>query len=540
MAPLIVLLVVAVAVLGAGLAGPRVPRVLVVGLAGVGLLASLAAGLLPAGLVPAGPVQAGLSFKVDGLSAVLLTVLFLLGLTGVVRPVPLGLLALVLLAADGVGLVLALALAFVAEGRPPALSFASPVWRRVLALAVCLAVAFLLLGGWSPAFAGMHAAPAGPAAVLVALAVLLAAALTVVSLPAVGGLIAAYLVARLLLDLSGPVTPGWWGAAVLLLGAAMAVPAARRAAQAGELAAAVLSAGVAVQGAGLLALGAALLARGADLLPLAAMAVAACLLLLLGWGVWGGLLGLSAALVEARTGPRLAGMGGLLRRGPALGLSMLAGLLSLGMVPLFPGFAALWLVLQALFGAGRAGGLGVLALLAGAVSVLGLVAGLLALAALRLGGLVLLGAPRSLPAAEALEPARGVRAGLAALVVLTVLLGVAPGLGLQLVQPAAILLAGGPMQGAGWYAIGAPDMPGYAAPVLLVLVAGAVALAAWLSRGGTTMVSPWQDGFVQDGVGCDNAVAFRVRPACPRLEAGTAALFVLGLLLAGLLGWAAR
>jgi len=535
LAPLIVLLVVAVAVLGAGLAGPRVPRVIVVGLAGVGLLASLAAGVLPAGLV-----QAGLSFKVDGLSAVLLTVLFLLGLTGVVRPVLLGLLALVLMAADGVGLVLALALAFVAMGRQPASSFASPVSRRVLALAVCLAAAFLLLGGWNPAFAGMHAAPAGLAGVLVALAVLLAAALTVVSLPAVGGLIAAYLVARLLLDLSGPVTPGWWGAAVLLLGAAMAVPAARRAAQAGELAAAVMSAGVAVQGTGLLALGAALLARGADLLPLAAMAVAACLLLLLGWGVWGGLLGLSAALVEARTGSRLAGMGGLLRRGPALGLAMLAGLLSLGMVPLFPGFAALWLVLQALFGAGRAGGLGVLAVLAGAVSVLGLVAGLLALAAVRLGGLVLLGAPRSLPAAEAMEPARGVRAGLAALVVLTVLLGVAPGLGLHLVQPAAILLAGGPMQGTGWYAIGAPDMPGYAAPVLLVLVAGAVALAAWLSRGGTTMVSPWQDGFVQDGVGCDNAVAFRVRLARPGVEAGTAALFVLGLLLAGLLGWAAR
>ena len=537
MAALIVLLAVCLALLAA--TAIRVPASVFGGISAAGVLAGLA------GVAAPGVVHLGLVFAVDGLSAVLLVVLFLLGAVGAVAPGLLGALGLALLAGDGVGLTVALAGVVLLAGAPPL----GRRWEWAAALAVCLAAAVLGLGGIDPRFSAMHLGSAGLAGVAVALAAVAAAAILAVVVPGVGGLLAVYLVGRLMLDLPGAVTPGWWGVPVLLLGVAVAVPAARRAASADDLVGAIGAGGSAVQGMALLGLGAALLARGADLVPLASLAVAAGLLLLLGWGVWGGLLMLCGRVVQAGAGGGLERLGGVLRRVPAVGLALLIGLSALAAVPGLPGFAGVWLVVQALVGAGRTGGLGVLLLVAGVVAALGLVLALLAAAAARLAGMVLLGGPRSAKAGALAAPSRGVRLGMAGLVVAALLLGAVPALGLGLVQGGVRLLTGADMQGVGWFGVGVVDTAGaaagYAAPGLLVLAGVVLAGVGWVARGARVVGPAWQGGFAEDGVGRGNAGPFAVRMAWPDRAAlggvwGAGVVGVLGLVLAAVLGWAAR
>ncbi len=542
MSALLVLIAVAALLLALGAVARFAPR-RVAAVQAVTCLLGLAAAPFASGV---SVIEAGATFTTDGLSSTLLAALFLLGACGAAGPVAIGAVALSILAGDAITLIVLTAAA----------SLTTPAWRpKALALASlafgCLALALLLLA-WhgaipDPRFAAIRELPPGTIAGGVALLALLAAGIAIpLALPVIpGALLSLYLIARLLLDLPGPVTPGWWGVPVLVLGSGAALLMARRAAAAADLGMAIISTLQALLALAVAGIGVALLARGADLPPLAALAMTASLLLLLTAALWGGLALLAAGAIQSTVGTTALGrLGGLLRRVPVTGLALLTALLSIAALPLSAGFAAAWTLLQALLATARLGGTALLALSAGAVATLGLVLALLAASALRLIGATLLGPPRSAKAATATEPSVTVRVAMAVLACTLIVTGIIPSLLVLLAQPAIRQLTGGAAEGATpWSLATTADAPGYAAPAVAALFAICTALAAWAGRGNTVDAPIWRGGLAEDGPARANTYPLLLWPDWrtwwPALSPRHI-LAALALVLAAAFGWAIR
>lgn len=495
-----------------------------------------------AGLVGAlgGAGEAGFGFAVDGLSQVVLAVLFLTsaagaaGLAGVS-----GAVALATLAADGAVLVVAVGVAVVAAvGRSSRVG-----WGAVGCLVVAVLAAGWHVGALDVRFAVMRGGDMQGA--LMAGATVGAAVLSWRAMPGgVGGVLGFYLLGRMLLDLAGSGTPGWWGAPVLLVGMAGAAWGARRVGTARDGRALVAAAGVAGQGFAVVGLGVSLLARGSDLPGLEALGAGAALLALVCWALWVGLLAVCLGVVHGAAGSgELSRMGGVLRRAPGTGVATMVALASMGVWPGSAGFVGLWTVLQAVLGAGRLGGTVWLALAGSCLVVLGLAAAWLAAGAVRVGGMVLLGVPRAGKAW--VRPGRVVLAGMAGLAIAVVGAGVWPGLMLGFVQPGVRLLSGGEVRGGAWSVAGVGEGPGLVAPVLVALMVASVAGVAWVGRGPVVAAAPWQGGTAGDGVSRENAwqapsgMPAGWRTWRPRFTPWMG-LLALGLVLAAVLGWTAR
>ncbi len=234
------------------------------------------------------------------------------------------------------------------------------------------------------------------------------------------------------------------------------------------------------------------------------MALGAVLLLAALQAVCGTLLALVAGAIRQGAGTRrLDRLGGLIHRMPATTACLLAGLFGTAALPPSAGFAATWLLFEALLALPRAGALPFQLLLCALAAVLGTAAALAAAGLLRLVGVACLGRPRTPCAAAADETTRPARRPLLALAATAVLSGV-------FIGPLLNLLADGPVRtvidtGLGPHATllglaAGADLPGYAAlPIasLLLLAAGVV---QWLRRRGgmprSTISGPaWEDGF---------------------------------------------
>ncbi|WBV43956.1 proton-conducting transporter membrane subunit [Pseudoroseomonas cervicalis] len=400
----------------------------------------------------------------------------------------------------------------------------APRWPLGLAAlgAACLAPAIGLMAGLAGdlSFAGLRAAPPqGGTALAVLALVLLGAATLPAALPAlpvtapspVAMLLAAalgplplYLVARLLLDLGGLGQGLSWGAPLLLLGAVAALFGALRAARAAELNTVLAWSGLGQAGLVVLAFGLSAILRAADLGPLAALAAGAGLLQLLGLTLAQVLLWLAAGEVRHGAGSlRLDRLGGLIHVMPRLSLAALAGAATAAALPPLAGFAAQWLLLQALLSAWRVGELGLQLLLAAAVGLIGMAAALAGFAMLRLWGLAFLGRPRAPRTLGAQEAPPATLALLFALAGAGLLVGLLPGPLLVLGGPAVALLSGHPggLSAASLWAVRASDVASAYHPLGLALLLGLVflALAAALrllsprpSRRGPV----WDGGFV--------------------------------------------
>ena len=547
MIALIVLLGVAVALLVIGL-GERFAPGRVGSARGVACLVGLVAALAGAG-------EAGFGFEVDGLSRAVLAVLFVVtGTGGAGLAWVAGAVAFAMMATDGAVLVAAVAGAIaagaMAAGAVPGKARGSRAgWGGVACLAVAVLAAGWQGGALDLRFAAMRGV--GAQGWLVLMATLAAAVPCWRQLPGgLGGVLGFYLVGRLLLDVAGTGTPGWWGAPVLILGLAGAVWGARRVGTVRDAEEVAAAAGVAGQGLAVIGLGVALLARGSDLAGLEALGAAGGLLQLMCWALWGGLLTLCLRVVRAGAGSgELARMGGVLRRAPGTGISVLVALASMGAWPVSAGFAGVWLGLQALLGAGRLGGTVWLALVAACLGVLGFALAWLASGAVRLGGMVLLGAPRA--GRAWVTPGRGVLAGMGGLTLAVVGAGLWPGVVLGFVQPGVrVLAAGGEARGGVWSVAGVSDGPGLVALIPGVLLVAAVAGVAWGGRipveaGAPPGSPPWRGGLAGDAVGRENA--WQVPSGLPAqwravrlVLAPWMGLVALGLVLAVVLGWAAR
>ena len=171
--------------------------------------------------------------------------------------------------------------------------------------------------------------------------------------------VALYVLARLLLDLCGPLQPAWWGVPLLALGACSALFGALRANLEGDTK--VLLACSTIENIGFItvALGLALAFRGADLGPLAALAAGAALLHALNHGVFKTLLFLAAGAVAHGAGSRrLDRLGGLIHAMPVTALAALVGMAAAASLPPLSGFASEWLLLQSLLAGWRVGDIG--------------------------------------------------------------------------------------------------------------------------------------------------------------------------------------
>lgn len=315
---------------------------------------------------------------------------------------------------------------------------------------------------------------------------------------------AIYTMLRMLFDPTGAAPPGWWSLPLLALGATSVVAGGLAATRRAELDTALAAGTVRQTGLIAIGLGIALTARATDLPGVAAMALGAVLLLAALQAVCGTLLPLVAGAIRQGAGTRrLDRLGGLVHRMPITTACLLAGLFGIAALPPGAGFAAIWLLFQALLALPHAGSLPFQLLLCALTAVLGLAAALASASLLRLVGVVCLGRPRTPRAAAADEPTRRARRPLLALATTVTLLGVFVGLLLRLLADAPIrALTGtglGPRASLLGLAPGA-ESPGYAALPLASLLLLAAGLVLWLRRlrgvpSHTVSGPAWEGGF---------------------------------------------
>jgi len=520
------------------------------------LVAVLAVAALGFGLpaapqaLPLGPPWGRAVLALDGLSA---WFLLLLGLSGAAAslfalghapapartlpPFPLFLagMMLTLLAADAFTLLFGFELMSLASWALVAADHSRAENRRAARLyltfaafsAACLIPAFGLLAGPSGAldFASLRTTPpdgwraaavlllgllgAGAKAGLVPLHVWLPlahpAAPSHVSALMSGAMtkVALYVLARLLLDLCGPVQPSWWGLPLLAVGAASALLGALRANL--EEDAKTLLACSTIENVGFvtIGLGLALAFRGADLGTLAALAAGAALLHALNHGVFKTLLFLAAGAVAHAAGSRaLDRLGGLIHAMPVTTACALAGALAAASLPPLSGFASEWLLLQALLAGWRVSDIAFQVAAAAAAAVAAMAAALAAAAMVRLFGLVFLGRPRTPRGAGAQEVSALERWALILPAGLTLLLGLFPAAMLRLAEPALEALLGAaalpPVRGValtGGEGVSA-YLPLVAAALLAVAAGALVLLVRRRSPLATTRGPVWNCGFI--------------------------------------------
>ena len=212
---------------------------------------------------------------------------------------------------------------------------------------------------------------------------------------------------------------------------------------------------------------------------IAALAFAAALLHVWNHAAMKGLLFLSAGGVVHATGTRdLERTGGLLRRMPWSGGTMLVGAVAIAGLPPLAGFSGEWLLYRALSATAVDGtpATGLAAI--GGAAVLALTAGLALLCFVRLAGVALLGTARSAEAAAAHEAPPAMTVPMIALAALC-LAGVpaAPRI-VELMTPLLRSLGAPAVDSA---ASSLPELA-LASVALLLLVAGGAAFAAWRLR----------------------------------------------------------
>jgi hydrogenase-4 component B len=273
-------------------------------------------------------------------------------------------------------------------------------------------------------------------------------------------------------------TPLWLGLTLLALGLVTALGGALWAVVQPDLKRVLAYSSVENVGIITLGFGASMLFAAAGASAWAAIAFAAALLHIANHAIFKTLLFLAAGAFERTVGSlALDGLGGLLRRMPWVGGAFLVGSMAIAGLPLLNGFASEWLTLQSLLHLGLDEPLGVSLAAGVALAGLAMTAALALLCFTQLVGLVLLGRPRRAECADATDAPAPMRAGLALLAVLCVVLGLLPGL----VLPTLTALAPG---GAGEVLDrdAGLDVPGTGSLPTLALIVAVAGLTVLLGR----------------------------------------------------------
>jgi hydrogenase-4 component B len=296
-----------------------------------------------------------------------------------------------------------------------------------------------------------------------------------------------YGLVRFDLQLLGP-GPRWWGLLLLIVGGVSAVYGVLQASVATDLKRLLAYSTTENMGLVVLALGTATMLAAVGAANLAAMAMTAALLQIVGHAAFKTLAFLAAGSVLGGTGLRdLDRMGGLARRMPATAVGF--GIAALGAcgLPLGAGFVSEWLLVQSLIHAPRHQTVLVALAMPLAVGAVALTTGLAVTAMVKAFGVGFLARPRSPEAIAAREASPTMLAGMAIAALACVVLAVAP----LLLGPAFTRMltelptgnGGGPVRLAAVLRL--PGVAGSISPGwLAIAVAAASVVAAGLTRWG--------------------------------------------------------
>lgn len=249
------------------------------------------------------------------------------------------------------------------------------------------------------------------------------------------------------------------------------------------------------------ALGLVLLFHGVGMPLLAALALAALLLHLLNHALVKSLLFLATGSVLHTTRQRgLGHLGGLLRRMPWVGWTALVGALAIAGLPPLGGFVAEWMLLQSFLFTPDIPLPFVNMLVPLGAALLALTAALAAYVMVKFYGVIFLGQHREPALADAHDAGRLERMGLGWLAAVAVLIGLAPGLVLQALEPVVTPLAGASLHMRGWFHLAplSEQRAAYAPVAVLLAAAAMVILAALFARrvypGRIRRAEPWDCG----------------------------------------------
>ncbi len=250
------------------------------------------------------------------------------------------------------------------------------------------------------------------------------------------------------------------------------------------------------------AMGLALVFHGVGMPVLAALALAAMLYHLLNHAFFKSLLFLATGSVLHATRQRSLGhLGGLLRRMPWVGWTALIGTLAIAGLPPLNGFVAEWLLLQAFLFTPRIPEPFFNMLIPLGAAVLVLTAALAAYVMVKFYGVIFLGNHREPQLEHAHDAGWLERFGLVWLAAGCVLLGILPGLVLQMIDDVnALLLGHGLAQSGNWVWLVPMSAQRAAYNPVVVLVVGllVIAITVWgthrLYSGRTRRADPWDCG----------------------------------------------
>jgi hydrogenase-4 component B len=221
--------------------------------------------------------------------------------------------------------------------------------------------------------------------------------------------------------------PPWWGGLVLAVGAVSALLGVLYALMEHDLKRLLAYHSVENVGIILIGIGAGLMFQSYGLPALATLGIVAGLYHTVNHACFKGLLFLGAGAVLHATGTRnMEELGGLIRRMPRTALFFLVGACAISALPPLNGFASEWLVFQVLLGGSATPQPEVAVLMPLAVAMLALTSGLAAACFVKAFGITFLAIPRSAHAERAHEAPGSMQAGMAALAALCVALGLAP------------------------------------------------------------------------------------------------------------------
>ncbi|MHB1208799.1 MAG: proton-conducting transporter transmembrane domain-containing protein [Acidimicrobiales bacterium] len=220
----------------------------------------------------------------------------------------------------------------------------------------------------------------------------------------------------------------WWWMIVSSLGVVSALFGALHATTSTDIKRLLAYSTIDVMGLVLLGVGAAGALAATGHHEVAHLAMVATLLLIVAHSAFKGCLFLAAGAIERSTGTRnLDQLGGLLSRIPFTATLFAVATLSVMAIPLFSGFSSEWLLFEGLLGGFVSHNSATSIAMLVSVIALALTGGLTAIAFVKAFGIAFLGQPRSINAAEASEVAPSMRVAMLILCVPSLVLGLAPG-----------------------------------------------------------------------------------------------------------------
>jgi hydrogenase-4 component B len=221
--------------------------------------------------------------------------------------------------------------------------------------------------------------------------------------------------------------PPWWGGLVLAVGTVSALLGVLYALMEHDLKRLLAYHSVENIGIVFIGIGAGLMFQSFGLPTLASLGIVAGMYHAINHACFKGLLFLGAGAVLHATGTRnMEELGGLIKRMPRTALFFLLGACAISALPPLNGFASEWLVFQTLLGGSAIPQPEVALIMPVAVAMLALTSGLAAVCFVKAFGITFLAVPRSPRAEAAREASWSMQAGMAALAVACVGLGLAP------------------------------------------------------------------------------------------------------------------